>query len=64
MLSLRVLLSLESTFKVTKTHGSGKDPCEFWDVIREDGVFVPGFTFDLYIAEHIAESKTKGDHVF
>ncbi|MEH1932299.1 MAG: pentapeptide repeat-containing protein [Nostoc sp.] len=48
----------------TKTYGSGKDPCEFWDVIREDGVFVPGFTFDLYIAERIAERKTKGDDVF
>ncbi|MHC5726046.1 MAG: pentapeptide repeat-containing protein [Nostoc sp.] len=48
----------------TKTYGSGEDPCEFWDVVREDGVFIPGFTFDLYIAERIAESKTKGDHVF
>lgn len=43
-----------------KLGGSGKDPCEFWDVVREDGVFVPGFTFDLYIAERIAEGTTKG----
>lgn len=35
----------------TKTKGFGEEPCEFWDVIREDGVFVPGFTFDLYLAE-------------
>nr|MDZ8058409.1 pentapeptide repeat-containing protein [Nostoc sp. EkiNYC01] len=47
-----------------KLGGSGEDPCEYWDVIRHDGVFIPGFTLDLYIAERIAESKTKGDHVF
>lgn len=28
--------------------GSGQDPCRFWDVIRDDGVFIPGFTFELY----------------
>ncbi|MEH1961506.1 MAG: pentapeptide repeat-containing protein [Nostoc sp.] len=44
----------------TKTYGSGKDPCQLWDVVRQDGVFVPGFTFDLYIAERIAEGTTKG----
>ncbi|WP_392530822.1 pentapeptide repeat-containing protein [Nostoc sp. C117] len=44
-----------------KLRGFGEDPCKYWDVIRHDGVFVPGFTFDLYIAERIAESKTKGD---
>ncbi|MEH2380364.1 MAG: pentapeptide repeat-containing protein [Nostoc sp.] len=43
-----------------KLSGSGEDPCRFWDVIREDGVFVPGFTSDLYIAERIAEGTTKG----
>ncbi|MBE8990878.1 pentapeptide repeat-containing protein [Nostoc sp. LEGE 12450] len=43
---------------------SGKDPCEYWDVVREDGVFVPGFTLDLYIAERIAENKTRGNDVF
>ncbi|MCC5657426.1 pentapeptide repeat-containing protein [Nostoc sp. XA010] len=43
-----------------KLGGSGEDPCEYWDVIRHDGVFVPGFTSNLYIAE----SKTKGDYVF
>ncbi|MBN3870613.1 pentapeptide repeat-containing protein [Nostoc sp. JL33] len=45
-------------------NNSGKDPCEFWDVVREDRVFVPGFTSNLYIAERIAERKTKGDDVF
>lgn len=43
-----------------KLSGSGEEPCEFWDVIREDGVFVPGFTINLYIAERIAEGTTKG----
>ena len=33
----------------TRTSGFGESPCRFRDVIREDGVFVPGFTFDLYI---------------
>jgi hypothetical protein len=47
-----------------KWGGSAKDPCEYWDVIRHDGVFVPGFTFDLYIAERIAESETRGNDVF
>ncbi|MEH2374898.1 pentapeptide repeat-containing protein [Nostoc sp.] len=44
--------------------GFGEDPCNFWDVVRYDGVFVPGFTLDLYIAERIAESKTRGNDVF
>ncbi|MEH1943332.1 MAG: pentapeptide repeat-containing protein [Nostoc sp.] len=48
---------------VTRSN-SGKDPCEYWDIIREDGVFIPGFTLDLYIAERIAESKTRGNDVF
>ncbi len=47
-----------------KLGGFGEDPCKFWDVVRYDGVFIPGFTFDLYIAERIAESKIKGDHIF
>lgn len=48
----------------TMTKGSGRDPCEFWDVTREDGVFVPGFTFDLYIAERIAERRKNREDVF
>ncbi|MDY7005107.1 MAG: pentapeptide repeat-containing protein [Cyanobacteriota bacterium] len=28
--------------------GYGEEPCRFWDVIRDDGVFIPGFTFELY----------------
>lgn len=51
----------------TRTKGSGKDPCEFWDVIREDGVFVPGFTINLYMAEsieRIAERRKNGEDVF
>jgi uncharacterized protein YjbI with pentapeptide repeats len=27
-----------------KLYGFGEDPCEFWDVIRPDGVFNPGFS--------------------
>lgn len=51
----------------TRTKGSGKDPCEFWDVTREDGVFVPGFTINLYMAESIkrnAERRKNGEDVF
>ena len=31
-----------------KLGGSGEDPCEFWDVVRYDGVFLPGFNRSLY----------------
>lgn len=27
--------------------GYCEEPCEFWDVIRQDGVFIPGFNFTL-----------------
>lgn len=51
----------------SKLSGSGEDPPEYWDVTRQDGVFVPGFTFDLYIAESIertAERRRNGEDVF
>ncbi|MEM6753909.1 MAG: pentapeptide repeat-containing protein [Cyanobacteria bacterium P01_C01_bin.38] len=51
----------------SKLDGSGEDPSEYWDVTREDGVFVPGFTFDLYMAEsieRIAELRRNGEDVF
>ncbi|MCT7971793.1 pentapeptide repeat-containing protein [Laspinema olomoucense] len=35
-------------FQDAKLGGSGEDPCEFWDVIRPDGVLIPGFTFHIY----------------
>ena len=28
--------------------GFGEQPCQFWDVIRQDGVVICGFTSDLY----------------
>ena len=33
----------------TRTQGFGEEPCNFWDVIREDGKFISGYTMDLYI---------------
>jgi uncharacterized protein YjbI with pentapeptide repeats len=36
-------------FEGAKLSGSpAQDPCYFWDVIRDDGVFIPGFAFRLY----------------
>jgi len=35
-------------FEGSKLSGSGEDPCNFWDVIRDDGVFIPGFASELY----------------
>ncbi|MEG3834402.1 MULTISPECIES: pentapeptide repeat-containing protein [unclassified Microcoleus] len=31
-----------------KLGGFGEDPCNYWDVIRHDGVFISGFTSNLY----------------
>ena len=31
-----------------KLGGFGEDPCNFWDVVRYDGVFLPGFNSSLY----------------
>ncbi len=32
--------------------GFGEEPCRFWDVIRPDGVLIPGFTCSLYPDSH------------
>jgi hypothetical protein len=32
--------------------GFGEEPCRFWDVIRPDGVLIPGFTLNLYRYSH------------
>jgi hypothetical protein len=32
--------------------GFGEEPCRFWDVIRPDGVLIPGFTLNLYRSSH------------
>lgn len=39
-------------FQGTKLGGFGEDPCQFWDIIREDGVFIPGFTSNPYRSSH------------
>ncbi|MCC3411982.1 MULTISPECIES: pentapeptide repeat-containing protein [unclassified Microcoleus] len=39
-------------FQGAKLGGTGEDPCEFRDIIRQDGVFIPGFTFNPYLYSH------------
>ena len=51
----------------SRIDGFGRDFCEYWDLTREDGVFVPGFTINLYMAESIkrtAERRKNGENVF
>lgn len=37
-------------FQGAKIGGFGEDPCRCWDITREDGVFIPGFTFNPFIS--------------
>jgi uncharacterized protein YjbI with pentapeptide repeats len=39
-------------FQGAKLGGTGEAPCEFQDVIRQDGVFIQGFTFNPYLYSH------------
>ncbi|MEH1935118.1 MAG: pentapeptide repeat-containing protein [Nostoc sp.] len=44
-----------------KLSGSGEEPCEFWDVIRPDGKFIPGFTYVIYPAP--SPDKVNGEDI-
>ncbi|MEG3875923.1 pentapeptide repeat-containing protein [Microcoleus sp. herbarium7] len=43
-------------FQGAKLGGTGEDPCEFRDVIRQDGVFISGFTSNLYRSSYKANT--------
>ncbi|MEH1884759.1 pentapeptide repeat-containing protein [Nostoc sp.] len=44
-----------------KLSGFGEEPCEFWDVIRPDGKFIPGFTYVIYLAP--SPNKVNGEDI-
>jgi len=39
-------------FQGAKFGGFGEEPCKYWNITREDGVFIPGFTLDPYLFPH------------
>ncbi|MCC3531589.1 MAG: pentapeptide repeat-containing protein [Oscillatoriales cyanobacterium] len=39
-------------FEYAKIYGFGDEPCECWDITREDGVFIPGFAFNPFLSSY------------
>ena len=39
-------------FQGAKFGGFGEEPCNYWDIIRQDGVFIPGFTCNPSLYSH------------
>ena len=47
-------------FENAKIFGFGEEPCECWDITREDGVFIPGFAFNPFLSSHKTNTDNTG----